>query len=270
MKIYDIGTIGGYMNDSFAMCDYTLYEISHQMNTYSWWKWGSCCPNCDSVVDVEVVPLQLTWYEGSDLIGDFAGAGKDCTLNLLVQSKVIDFFERNNYFACYQDVFFHPYPFRKKRSKYPIVSWPYSGPDFKVVYPKFGVNMNLEKSGIKYEFYCSVCGQKTYDENYKLDFRKKMIVVDEEDWNGLKMFTIFDIGSPINPANGIFLSEEGYDLLKKQGFTNWHCSEVGRIEKAGHGKMLPYREKASYEFWKPEEYVEPLKIETPKKKKKKK
>ena len=45
------------------------------------------------------------------------------------------------------------------------------------------------------------------------------------------------------------------DLLQKQGFSNLRCIEVGRIEKAGHGKMKPYREQADYDFWKPDEYV---------------
>jgi hypothetical protein len=256
MKIYSIGTIGDYMNDSFASCCLTTHDIAYRMNTYSWWKWGKECPNCGLNTEIIVEPFQMYWLEGSELIGDFAGT--KYTSHLLVQSKVIEFFKNNDYFAYYQDIVFHPNPFRKKRSKYPIVSYPYLGPEFRRVYPRFGVNMNHEKSRIKYSC-CSVCGQiKGYDENYT-DMDKKMYVIDEEEWNGLKMFKIFDIGSPINPATGIFLSEEGYDLLKKQGFTNWQCEEVGRIEKAGHGKMLPYREEASYDFWKPEEYVEPPK-----------
>jgi hypothetical protein len=119
--------------------------------------------------------------------------------------------------------------------------------------------MNIRKSEIQYKSYCSVCGAKEYDENHRLIFDKKMIVIDEEEWNGLKMFAIFDIGYPINRARAVFLSEEGYELLMKQGFTNVYCQEVGRIEKAGTGKTMPYREETEYPYWKPNEYVEQLK-----------
>jgi hypothetical protein len=104
---------------------------------------------------------------------------------------------------------------------------------------------------------CSLCGYKRYDPSHDLEFDRKMVVIDEEEWNGLRLFKIFDLISPIDWGyNSIFVSEEGRDLLLKQSFTNMRFREVGRIEKAGTGKMLPYREKTVYPYWKPEEYVE--------------
>jgi hypothetical protein len=74
----------------------------------------------------------MFWFEGSELIGDIAGTGKSTTLPL-VQSKIVEFFEHHDYFACYQDVVFVQNPFRSKISKYPMVPFPYSGPDFRRV-----------------------------------------------------------------------------------------------------------------------------------------
>jgi hypothetical protein len=193
--------------------------------------------------------------EGSDRIGDFAGD----TIHTLVSIKALEFFECNDYFPCIQDVYFHPNPFRKKRSKYPIVPYPYSGLHFFRFYPKFGVNMNLEKSGIQNSVSrCFLCGQMTkWDENYERMFLEKRIVIDEEEWNGLRMFKIFDLGSPIKLTTDIYLSKEGRDLLMKQGFSNVVCEEIGCIKKAGHGKILRHREIGKYPYWKPETYVEP-------------
>jgi hypothetical protein len=257
MKFYFLGTIGGYMNSEYAGAMPAEGKDFYTPNSFTWWKWGRGCPNCHVTSDIPVEPYQMQWIEGSEVIGDFAGSSQYCW-DLLVQQKVVDYFTQNNYFANYKDVVFVPNSFRKKKSKYPIVPYPYVGPPFYVVLPRYGVHLNDEKSQIDREISCSVCGCVHYNTWKTNDFWSNLII-DEEEWNGLKMFGIFEFGKFLEPSCGVFLSEEGYDLLKKQGFTNWQCKEVGRIEKAGHGKMLPYREKASYDFWKPDEYVEPPK-----------
>ena len=85
----------------------------------------------------------------------------------------------------------------------------------------------------------------------------KDLVIDEEEWNGLKIFGLFEFGSLLRPSILTCVSEEGCDLLLKQGFTNTKFVEIGRIEKSGHGKMKSHRELADLDFWKPEEYVPP-------------
>jgi hypothetical protein len=260
MKFYFLGTIGGCMNSKYASVMQAEAKDFYTPNSFTWWKWGRDCPNCEVTSDIPVEPYQMQWMEGSEVIGDFAGDGVPCW-HLLVQQKVVDYFTQNDYFANYKDVFFHPCSFRAKKSKYPIVSYPYVGPPFYVVLPKYGVRINDDKLRADRELSCSVCGSVHYNMCDTNDFWSNLII-DEEEWNGLKMFGLFEFGDFFEPSSGVFLSEEGYDLLKKQGFTNWQCKEVGRIKKAGHGKMLPYRERASYDFWKPEEYVEPPKKKT--------
>jgi hypothetical protein len=254
MKFYFLGTIGGLMNSEYASCMPAEAKDFYTHNSFAWWKWGKVCPNCGVNVQRPIVPYQMQWLEGNEIIGDFAGSGKYCW-HLLIQQKVADFFTQNNYFAYYKNVSFISYTPLKK-SKYPIVPLPYVGMSFYAVLPQYGVCLNDEKSQIDRKLSCSVCGHIQYNIWKTNDFWSNLII-DEEEWNGLKMFGLFEFGKFLEPSSGVFLSEEGYDLLKKQGFTNWQCKEVGRIEKAGHSKMLPYREKSSYDFWKPEEYVEP-------------
>lgn len=123
---------------------------------------------------------------------------------------------------------------------------------------RYGVNLNREKSEIRFNPPCKLCGYPTRDSDAKPNFMKDL-VIDEEEWNGLRLFFILDFGYPLEKQNNLlYVSEEGHDLLLKQGFTNLRMIEAGRIEKAGHGIMKPYREQADYDFWKPEEYVEPL------------
>jgi hypothetical protein len=259
MKIFKLTTQGGYLNNSFAACRLGDWVESHQPNKLSWWKWGNVCPNCRTTVEILVEPLQMRWIEGSALIGDFVGSGP-YTNHLLVQQKVIDFFNHHDYFSTYHNVEFlanPPISPRSRKPRYPIVPTPYTGPKLINIRAKYGVHFNLEKTGIKYELMCSLCGYKNYDPSHDLDLDKKMIVIDEEEWNGLRSFKIFDMTLPIaGEAHPVYVSEEGRDILLKQGFTNMWFREVGRIEKAGTGKILPYREKTVYPYWKPEEYVE--------------
>jgi hypothetical protein len=260
MKIYDFATQGGYLNNSFAGCDYGDWVESHQPNELPWWKWGDVCPNCNTTVEKPIEPLQLRWFDGSALIGDVVGSGES-TINILVQQNVIDFFNHNDYFATYHNVEFlinPPVSLRSRKPRYPIVPTPYTGPKLMNIRAKYGIHLNLEKTGIKYEFMCNLCGYKRYDPSHRLELKNNKIVIDEEEWNGLRLFKIFDLIHPIiKDNNSVFVSEEGRDLLLKQGFTNMRFREIGRIEKAGSGKMLPYREKTVYPYWKPEEYVEP-------------
>jgi hypothetical protein len=261
MKIYSIKTQGGYLNDSFAGCALGEWVESYQPNELTWWKWGDVCPNCDTTVEKPIEPLQLRWFEGSTLIGDVVGSGESA-INILVQQNVIDFFNHHDYFATYHDVEFltnPPVSPRSRKPRYPIVPTPYTGPKLMNIRAKYGVHLNLEKTGIKYDFMCSLCGYKRYDPSHSLELKKKMVVIDEEEWNGLKLFKIFDLINPImKNNNSVYVSEEGYDIMLKQGFTNILFREVGRIEKAGTGKMLPYREETVYPYWKPEKYVNHL------------
>jgi hypothetical protein len=260
MKIYFFGTQGGYMNNSFAACNLRDWAESHQPNNLPWWKWGDVCPNCNTSVEELIEPLQMRWLEGSTLLGDVAGSG-DTTNHLLAQQNMIDFFNQHDYFVTYHDVEFlvnPPVSSRSRKLRYPIAPTHYTYSKLMNIRAKYGVHFNLEKTGVKYEFMCTLCGYKRYDPTHDLDFDKKMIVIDEEEWNGLRLFKIFDLILPIGcMSNAVYISEEGRDLLLKQGFTNMRFREVGRIEKAGTGKMLPYRETTIYPYWKPDEYVEP-------------
>ena len=256
MKFYSLETIGGLMNSEFAFCMFSDLVKTHKPTSPSWWKWGDSCPNCDRSIVTLIKPLRMKWYEGSERIGDFA-----CEGPLLCQEKVVKFFHETNFYVRYTDVEFTPVPPPSPKSRkpnYPIVSsTPYTGPDFFGIFPKYGVHLNDEKSGIVRELSCPVCGNVCYDmfqKEYPSDWWKDL-VIDEEEWNGLKLFGLFAFGSFLSTGYGVFLSEEGRDLLMKQGFTNLKCEEVGRIEKAGHGKMKSYREQADYDFWKPDEYV---------------
>jgi len=266
MKIYMLGTVGGLFDDTFAACrmgstDGTTYM--HQ-NHLHWWRWGNACPHCRMNAMVRIVPWQLEWYEGSDRIGDFAGYTVPCW-EMLAQKKVIDFFRHNDYFVNVFETVFKAVPPptpRSRKPRYPIVSTtPYEGPPFWGFSPQYGVHMNDEKSHKTRLSSCSVCGNVEYVTKYdamdesKCEYPWKDFVIDEEEWNGLKLFGVFELDNLLKPGNGVFLSEEGYDLLMKQGFTNVKCVEVGRIEKAGHGNMKPYRAQADYDFWKPDEYV---------------
>ncbi len=266
MKFYRLEAIGGLTNSDFAFSMVTDFIDAYKPNSLSWWRWGTECPQCGTSCWTLIEPLQMKWWEGSEQIGDFA-----CSCPILAQHKVVDFFHKNDFFIKYTDVEFIPVPPpspKSRKPKYPIVfSTPYVGPEFFGVFPKYGVHLNDEKSDLFRKSNCSLCGDVRYDL-----FRKanpwEDLVIDEEEWNGLKLFGLFELDNLLFPSQSIYLSEEGHDLLMKQGFTNVKCVERGRIEKAGHGKMKPYREQADYDFWKPDEYI-PLPPKEPKKRRKK-
>ncbi len=279
MKIYMLGTIGGWDNSSFACCcgggpgGYYLRngEVVELAVGYApWWQWGrDGCPNCRIACWLNIAPWPMTWMEGSERIGDLGGTGFPCW-DMIAQKEVIDFFRKNGFFIKEFETFFEEVPPPSPRSRKPrdsvVCTTPYEGPPFWRFSPRYGVNINEEKSQKIRKLSCSVCGNIIYDTEKEYFWNK--FVVDEEEWNGLKLFGIFEFGSLLSPGDGVFLSEEGYDLLMKQGFTNVKCVEVGRIEKAGHGKMKPYREQADYDFWKPDEYIPPPPVENKKRTKK--
>ena len=257
MKLYMLGTVGGLGNDSFAVCDMGCPngEFYVGQNQLSWWRWGCVCPQCGMNATTRLVPWKMTWQEGSDRIGDLAGYDVPCW-SVIAQKKVIDFFHTNDFFVnVYKTIFQEvpPQSPRSRKSRYPIVdTTPYEGPSFWGISPQYGVHFNIEKSRNKCLSSCSVCGNIQYRK-----YPWNNLVIDEEEWNGLKLFGVFGCGQLLTPGNGVFLSEEGHDELLKQGFSNLKCVEVGRTEKAGHGKMKPYREQADYDFWKPDEYILP-------------
>ena len=287
MKIFMMGTMSGFDDDSFASCEgggpggtyYRQGQVVEFTTGYpSWWRWGEDgCPNCGVACWVDMNPWPMKWREGSELIGDFAGLGVPCW-NILAQKKVMDFFRDNDFFVNKYEAFFEEIPPKSPRSRkprYPIVcTTPYQGPPFWRYTARYGVHMNEEKSQKNRLSSCSVCGHIRYEikENPDMEDGEEYcwqnFVIDEEEWNGLKLFGVFEIGRVLIPR-GVFLSEEGHGLLMKQGFSNINCIEVGRIEKAGHGKMKPYREQADYDFWKPDEFVPPPPKEKPKKRSKK-
>jgi len=287
MKIYMVGTIGGFNDNSFAACmgsgPFATYlsngipvELSIQYPP--WWRWeDGGCPSCRLPGWSEVTPWPMTWYEGSDCIGDFAGMEVP-HWDMIAQRNVVTFFQKNDFFIKIYETFFEevspPSP-RTRKPRYPIVcTTPYEGPLFWRFSPLYGVHINEEKSQKKRLSSCSVCGVIHYDtdkifDDDEGDYFWQNFIIDEEEWNGLKLFGVFEFGRLLTSGGGIFLSEGGHDELLKQGFTNLKCVEVGRIEKAGHGKMKPYREQADYDFWKPNEFVPPPSKEKTKKRAKK-
>ena len=271
MKVYMLGTIGEWFDDSFAMCSMGCPDGEYCVGSYrpSWWKWDDSCPKCGlRVATTRLIPWKMEWKEGSNCIGDFAGYSPPCR-ELIAQRKVIDFFHNNNFFINEFETVFKEVPPpspRSRKPRYPIVfTMPYEGPPFWGITPRYGVHFNVEKSRNKLLSSCSVCGRTEFR---RFPWRDEL-VIDEEEWNGLKLFGLFACNSMLSPGEILFLSEEGHDELLKQGFTNLKCEEVGRIEKAGHGKMRPYREQADYDFWKPDEFVPPPPKEKPKKRTKK-
>lgn len=276
MKIYMLGTIANpwKSNPPFATCSMGCPNGEFVVGSYrpSWWHWDDRCPKCGlNIATTRLVPWKMEWEEGSDCIGDFAGYSAPCWYPI-AQRKVIDFFHNNNFFINTFETVFKAVPPpspRSRKPRYPIVfTTPYEGPPFWGIAPRYGVHLNEEKSQKTRLSSCSVCGCLQYERNLWDSWRK--IVVDEEEWNGLKLFGVFELGSMLTPGDGVYISEEGYDELMKQGFSNLRCREAGRIEKAGHGKMKPYREQADYDFWKPDEYVPPPPKEKPIKQTKKK
>jgi len=273
MKIYMLGTISGFHDDAFASCEEsgpfaTYYQQGKAVEiTIEYPSWGERCPKCGLGTWIDATPCPMTWREGSEHIGDFAGLEVPCW-NLLAQKRVLDFFRENDFFVKECEIFFKEVPPpspRSRKPRYPIVpTTPYEGPPFWRIRPLYGAHFNEEKSRKTRLKNCSFCAYIEYKQ-----YCWNRIVVDEEEWNGLKLFGVFEVWGRFTPGRGIFLSEEGHDELLKQGFSNLRCVEVGRIEKAGHGKMKPYREQAHYDFWKPDEYVPPPPKEKPKKRVKK-
>ncbi|GHT14308.1 hypothetical protein FACS1894170_11210 [Planctomycetales bacterium] len=266
MKIFMLGTISGFDDNTFASSEQGCAggELVVCPNNLSWWRWGNVCPHCGMNAMQDIVPWKKRWREGGENIGDFAGTEVPCW-DVLAQKKVIEFFLKNDYFVnTFETVFLEvPSPSLKSRKPHnPIVcTTPYEGPPFWGLRPRYGVHINDEKSCKTRLSSCPVCGHIVYHARYDINESKceyfwKDFVVDEEEWNGLKLFGVFEFGRLLTSGDGIFLSEEGYNSLIKQGFTNVRCVEVGRIEKLGTAIRKPYRETADYDFWKPDEYVE--------------
>ncbi|GHT27806.1 hypothetical protein FACS18942_07580 [Planctomycetales bacterium] len=257
MKIFILGSIGGFASSQYAACYVQDWEHAHCPNNFPWWKWGAVCPACHIASEIERVPWQMRWLEGSNKIGDVAASGLPCW-NMIVQRKVLEFFCANDYFVNCSPVEFEQIPPPSPRSRKPVYpcvpTTPYIGPSFWGIRPRYGVHINNEKSHKVQISKCSVCGHIRYDTTEEYFWNN--FVVDEEEWNGLKLFGIFEFGRLLMPGDGLFLSEEGYELLLHAGLTNIKCQEVGRIEKLGTGIRKLYRETADYDFWKPEEYVE--------------
>lgn len=105
MKFYELGTIGGYLNSTFAACHLTYWVDAHVLSSNPRWKWGPFCPACKINSEEVKIPLQMRWFEGCDVIGDFIGSG-EYTHHVLVQKRVVEFFDTHDFFAIYEDVEF--------------------------------------------------------------------------------------------------------------------------------------------------------------------
>lgn len=175
------------------------------------WSEGTSCkicryPNCNYIE-----PLLVEWVEGSDVIGDITLSGYE----MIVTKRVKDFFMENDYKCKYKKIeYVKPTTPNKQRKR---VQFPYNGPKLSWVIPKEIIKLDEEKSDVYLDIDCKECGSKRYK------FRLDGLVINREDWNGQKMFTIKQY------KHKIYVTEEGLSEIQSQGFKNYSYKEVGEI-----------------------------------------
>lgn len=170
----------------YVLMDTLNYENYAGCSVLGTWSEGKSCNKCNYSNCKYIEPLLVEWVEGSDVIGDITLSG----YQMIVTKKVKEFFNENAYKCKYKKIeYVKPTTPNKQRKR---VQFPYNGPKLSWVIPK---------------------------EIIKLDG----LVINREDWNGQKMFTIKQY------KHKIYVTEEGLSEIQSQGFKNYSYKEVGEI-----------------------------------------
>ncbi len=171
------------------------------------------CKSCDLHSQKLIEPLLVEWEPGTDVIGDFSW----CGYTMIVRDQVKQFFDDQKLNCWYGNI---QVVSPKEKSRMKRVSYPYEGPKLYWAISKNRVLLNEEKSGVKLEIDCKVCGQKDYT------FKQKGIVINKSDWKGEKMFLVDQFGK----SKATFVIEPFLKELIFQKFTNFTYMESGVIE----------------------------------------
>jgi hypothetical protein len=186
------------------------------------WTRAGLCELCGSQLSRLVEPLQITWDEGSDVIGDFSWCGYTMVITDRVKSALCE----AGYPCRFGKVEVIPYPYEQSKRKRQV-PYPYNGTGLHWLMARDHIRLDEKESKVKLEADCVLCKEKRYT------FKREGIVIDEPAWGSQHIFEI----EQFDPSGAAFVTEQGLEVMLVNRFTNLAHPEAGVIRGTGRAKM---------------------------------
>jgi hypothetical protein len=160
-------------------------------------------------------PLLVKWQPSTEVIGDFSWDGP-LGYTFVVKENVAKSL-RAMRFEC--DFLPVEYVEPELLGKSKCVPFPYEGVKLLWTSCKSFVDLDMHASEVTITKSCSVCGDVRYT------FRYDGIIVRARELHSQMMFRIRSNGN----SDATFVTEEGRQMMQREGFTNIAFSEAGRV-----------------------------------------